>query len=166
MFSETDKNEKKNSFEWSLKPLQWVTRIAVGVPMIDYAKKRSLSAILFTFFLGLCIFLCNILINGPRAINVSNFDWMKKNQEFDSPFSYFNYQPDAVVQLVADDTTICFFIAMPLIQTLFLVMTFCSNGFISTLLLIQEKMKLSCQFYQKCRKRCITTIFILILVKY
>ena len=115
-----DKEKKKNSLGWSLKPTELIARFAVGAPIEFNGKTFKPNYLIFLIF-GLFNFLSNLLINGPRTINVSNFDWMKETQKYDSPFLYFKKRPDAILQLVMDVTSICFFVAIPLIHLIFLI---------------------------------------------
>ena len=166
---------KKNSFGWSLNPLEWVTRLAVGTSINVFHTKCFSSArniywspisLGFILLFGCSIIIANLVINGPRGINIFNFDWMKRIQNYDSPFLYFKDEPDAILQFVMDVTSICFFIALPLIQFIYLWTSRSSNWtrLILSLKMIKNEMKLSNQLYQKCRNKCIISILLLILV--
>ena len=162
---------KKHSFDWSLAPLKWVTRFTVGasIDFVNEKKRPSISTRLIFVLLGCFALFSNLLINGPRGINISNFDWMTRIQNFESPYLYFKEDPDALLQFVLDVTSICFFVAIPLMQIIFLASALFgndSNQSIHNLMLIQKHFKLSSKFYQKSRNLCIVALLVLFLVKY
>ena len=163
-----EKEEKKKSFGWSLKPTELMARFVVGAP-IKFNTKSFKPVDLISFLFGFFIFLANIFINGPRTINASNFDWMKETQHFDSLFLYFQKEPDAILQFVMDITSICFFVAVPLIQLICIITILLSPKFKDLLLklkFIQQELNLSEKFHKKCRQRSIVALLIGILVNY
>ena len=161
-----DKEEKKKSFGWSLKPTELMARFAIGAP-IEFIEKSFKPVDLISFLLGFFIFLANLLINGPRTINASNFDWMENIKYFESPFLYFKDYPDTILQLVMDVTSICFFVAVPLIHFIFLITILWSpewKDLLSKLQIIQQEMKLSKKFHKIGRQRSTVALLIGILV--
>ena len=163
-----DNEEQKKSFGWSLKPTKQMARFAVGAP-IEFIGNTFKPVYLFNIILGFFIFLANLLINGPRTINASNFEWMKETQKFDSPFLFFVGYPDAILQFVMDVTSICFFLAVPLIHVICLITILWSpkwKDLVFKLQLIQQELQLSAKFWQKCRQRSIIALLIGILVHY
>ena len=159
--------ENKNSFDWGLMPLNFITKITVATPLGFTKKTKSFKAVVFFVFFGWFIFLSNILINGPRGIDKANFDWMKNIKNFDSPFTYFKHNPDALLQFVVQVTSLCFFVSLPLIQIIFLATSFFgndSNRLISILRLIKKELKLCTEFFQRCQRHSITAILTMILV--
>ena len=158
----------KNSFGWSLKPLEWIMRLTVGASIYFPNIKRSPISLSLVFLIGCFILLSNLLINGPRGINIQNFDWMKRIQNFENHFLYFKEYPDDILQFVMDVISICFFIVLPSIQIIFLLTRNYWSSFtrlITLLIKIKNEMKLSSQFYEKCRKRSIIALLTLILVR-
>ena len=163
------KKEKQNSFNWNLKLVEWIARFTIGAPIgLNKSIYSSLPIFLIVLFLGCFIFFANLLINGPRGINISNFEWMKETQKFESSFLYFKMYPDAILQFVMDFTNTCFFLAIPLIHIVFLITILWSHKWkdlVFKLKLIQQEMKLSDKFHKKCRQCSIVALLIGILVQ-
>ena len=164
--------DKKQKFQWSLKPLTLITRVAVGVPIYfntnRIASKKSVGVYLLIIFIGIFIFLTNVLINGPRRINKEIFYWMIWIQNYDSPFTCFREIPDALLQFVVDVTFIMFFIVVPLMQFVFLFTVFWSrqwSDLVYILKRIENEMKLSEKFYRKCRNQCIIALLLILVCK-
>ena len=158
--------ENENSFNWSLKLLTWITRFSVGTS-IDFTNNKRRCIRFSVFCIGCFILLANILINGPRGINIAKFKWMEKIQHFESPFGYFKENPDDLLQFVIDIATIALFVAVSLIQIIFLVATYLSHNWIllaSNLLIIKKEMNTSLEFQRNCRNRCIISFGLAALV--
>ena len=163
-------NGSKISFAWSLKPLDFITRAFVGIPLNFYNHKICIRSRLCCFLFGCFIFLVNLIINGPRGINVAKFDWMEKRKEYRSPYIFFKDHPDALLQFVIDTTSITFFVTVSLIHLVFLMGTILWNNsrwqdLVGILKEIQIKMNLSEGFYRKCRRRCMVALAVFILVR-
>ena len=160
---------RKNWFDWSLKPLIFCTQIFVGYPL-NFSNKNTSKAIFSNFIiylLGFVIFVSNLLINGPRGINVNNFNWMRKRLDYTSPYIFFREFPDAMLQFVVDATTIIFFVTVPLIHLIFIITVICSQKWadlLSVLQEIQNKMKLDEEFHRKIRRYCIFALLLLFFV--
>ena len=156
-------------FEWSLKPLAFCTKIFVGYPFRISNKNTSKTIFrsLIIYLLGFVIFVSNLLINGPRGINVNNFNWMRKRLDYTSPYIFFREFPDAMLQFVVDATTIIFFVTVPTIHFIFIItVTFSQKwtDLLSVLQEIQNEMKLDEEFHRKCRRYCIFALLLLFLV--
>ena len=158
----------KSSFFWSLKPLLFFAKVFVGVPLdFSHFSKTPPKIRQFLFIFGYLILMWNLLINGPRGINIANFAWMDKRKNYRSPFIFFKDNSDALLQFVVDSTTIIFFTTVPLIQFIFLTTITWSRKWadlISTLKVIANEMKLSKSFYRKCRTSSLIALFVLLLV--
>ena len=163
--------DKNNIFDWSLKPLDFCARIFVGIPLdFGITNQSSLPTFLQIAFLLLAILniILNLLINGPRGIDIANFEWMEKIKEYDSPFIYFRENPDYLLQLVIDTTSIIFYLTVPLMHLVFLVTVFLSRKWrdlVEILQEIQNEVELNKEFHQKCRRRCIIALLLSFLVK-
>ena len=162
--------EKKTTFSWSFKPLVLVAKIAAWIPLNFSTKNRSsLMRILVTIFLGSFSLLAHFIVNGPRSINVGNFLWTKKIQEYDSPEHFFEYYPDAKLQLAVDTIQIIFFLALLFIHFILIVTMIALTQKWKRLLRIVKKlrreMNLGEEFHRKCRRLCIIAVLFLLLVK-
>ena len=147
-----------------LKLLLYVTKIA-GIPI--YLTKTPKISSVFVSILGIFIFGSNIVINGPRGINLNNFKWMKKIQHFDSPMEFFKKEPDAMLQFVVDSTTICFFITGSVIHIIFIGTILLSQKWKNLahgLKAIQKEMNLSEALFRNFQKLCMLHCSVLILV--
>ena len=160
--------ESKKSFAWSLKPLSFVTLFTAGVPLTFSYKTIYSARIRFLFLLfSSFIVVSHLVINGPRGIDKSKFDWMKRRQEHESPFIFLKKHPDIMLQFVIDSTKTIFFASVLLIHIIFIFMILWSQSWsclIFTLENIKKEMNLDECFYRKCRKRCIIALLFLILV--
>ena len=161
--------KKKNTFKWSLKPLLIITKFTAGIPLhfTPAHSKKSIAIRLMVTLIGFLISFSNLLINGPRGINKGKFSWMNVIQNYESPYLLFKENPELMLEFVIDVTSICFFIAVPLIQFVFFMTVVWSKNWtrlVSSIKIIQKEMNLSKQFYKKCRTRCLVAILILILV--
>ena len=153
-------------FSWSFKPLVYFIRAVAGVPL-HFSKKASNLTILILIFIGCCIFILNLIINGPRGIDIFKFDYMEAKEQYDSPYHYFHDYPDAILQLVIDISSILYFITVPLIDITFLVIVAWNrkwNRLVSTLKKIQDELKLDAVFHGNCRRVCVIAILLLFLV--
>ena len=164
------KKEKRN-FDWSLNPILLSMKFLAGAPVeiTRVASKKSFASNCITTFLGFLILVSNILINGPRALNTNRFFWMKAVENFDSPFTFFRDFPDALLQFVVDVTTIIFFVVVPLIHFVFLVVLILSKQWTDLVLSLKDietQMKLSEKFHLKCRKKCVVVLLLLFSVIY
>ena len=156
----------QSGFNWSLKPLFYITRILIGAPS-SLTQIYSIKSLLFLLF-GCFILLLNLLINGPRNIDIERFEWMETFQFFDNGWQYFEHYPEALLELVTDVTYIIFFLAIPLIHLIFLLKVFLSRMWTSlsaSLQKIQIEMELNAEFHRKYRRRCLVALLFLILVK-
>lgn len=151
-------------FDWSLKPLTFCASIFGGIPLHFNEKKKNFT-ISITF--ACLIILSNLLINGPRGININKFKWMNDISDYDNSWLFFQQFPDALLQFVIDLTSIIFFVAIPLIHVIFLFSIVLSNSWeelVSLLKEIQNEMELTADFHQKCRQRCIIALLFVLLV--
>ena len=159
--------QDKRNFDWSLKPIVLIARFIIGAPLDFTNKKKNILLVIIIPLFGCFTLLCNILLNGPRGINTDNFKWSFIIEEFESPYLLFKEHPDLMLQLVVDVTSICFFVVVPLVQLVFLFIVLFSqywNRLTFSLVKAQKEMQLSENFHRKCRKRCIVSILLLILV--
>ena len=161
---------RKNWFDWSLKPLIFCTQIFVGYPLnfTNIKNSKTIFSNVIIYLLGSVICLSNLLINGTRGINVNNFDWMSERLDYySSPYLFFREFPDAMLQFVVDATTIIFFVTVPLIHLIFIITVICSQKWadlLSVLQEIQNKMKLDEEFHRKIRRYCIFALLLLFFV--
>ena len=162
-------NGMENSFAWSLKPLDFASRVFVGVPLNFYNYKIHFKSRLCFILLGCFILLFHLLINGPRGFKISKFDWMAERENYRSPFIFFKDHPDAILQFTVDVTSILFFVSTSLIHLVFWFNTVLWSqkwqDLVFVLKEIQNKMNLSEGFYRKCRRHCMVALLVLILVR-
>ena len=155
-------------FEWSLKPLVYFTRIFVGTVLDLSESKTSTGVKVLGFLFGFIILLSNILINGLRGVNVKNFEWILRYLiEGPYEFNIFSIYPDALLQFVVDISFTTFWIYIPILHFIFLLIIFSGKSWTrlsSQLAKIQKNMELSNTFYQKCRKYCLIALLLQLLV--
>ena len=153
-----------SGFEWSFKPYFLCAKFFIGAPLgLNINKTESF----FVFLLGCFILLLNLVINGPRGIDVTKFEWMENIQFFYNGWLYFERFPDALLQFVTDVTFALFFISISLIPFVFLILVLLSRRWANLakhLKKMHNEMNLSVEFYQKCRRRCLLVLFIIVLV--
>ena len=146
-----------------------MTKFFVGVPFNFRNDKIHAKYHLGIFTFGFLIFLSNLLLNGPRGINIARFDWMNRKEGYRSPFIFIKDNPDAMLQLVVDSTSIMFFVSVLLIHLIFLLETIFWNRtwkeLVCSLNYIQNKMNFSENFYRKCRRQCLLALLILLVVR-
>ena len=162
-----EKEEKNDSFEWSLKPLELITRVSVGSAVFIKKIISSVAQRWICLLFGCIILLANILINGPRVIDISKFHSFEEIEKFDGWTAYFDKHPDGLIQFVLDISSMSIFAATFLIPIIFLVTALFSNTWsqlILTLSFIEIEMNLGAQFHKKIRNCCIFVFIILILV--
>ena len=168
--------ERMNSFSWALNPLLCVTTMFAGCPL-SFTRNRFRSSKSFVGFIFLClsffILVSHLIINGPRGIDITKFEWMDKllykSLYITSHVFFFKRYPDAMLQLVVDCTSIMFFAAVSLIHLVFIVVIFLRQswtGLVRSLKAIENEMNLSKPFYQKCRRNCIIALLFLFLVRF
>ena len=160
--------EHKRKFEWSLKPLDIITRCIVGVTL-DFSKKTSISIRLLLFVFGCFIISFNILVNGSRGININNFEWIKEIQNYKNSKQLFSNFPDAFLQFVVDVSFIIFWIIVSLIHFIFLMAVLFSRKWDVLMQILKKiecnEMQFGEEFYLKCRKHYNIAILVSILVK-
>ena len=163
--------ENKKSFSWSFKPLVLIANISSWI-LLNFSTRKtsSLTRILVMVFLGSLSLLSHLIINGPRSINIANFDWMYMTQDFNSSNEFLKHLPDAKLQLAVDATQISFFVAFLLIHFVLIITVIAQTRkwkrLIRILKKIQKEMNLGDEFYEKCRKYCIIAILFLLGVNF
>ena len=163
-------DQTKTSFAITLKPLTIATRFTVGISLNFNEKKGFIGIRFFTLILGFLFLISNILFNGPRGINITNFDYMKRTIERQGNLSYYLYfdrNPEMLLQFVFDATSIMFWVAIPLIQLIFFITIMMSQKWqdlVKNLRKVEKEMKLSSLVFRNCHKDCISALFLLILV--
>ena len=159
--------ETKTKFQWSLKPIDIITKFIIGIDL-HFSGKKSLSVRLLCLFFAFFVVLSNFLINGPRGLKINSFEWMKNIQNYDNPHLFFSENPDALLQFVVDIVSIMLWVAVFLIHFLFLVTVLLSQkwNFLKEILELLENDELAFtnEFYRKCLRRNVIAIFILLLV--
>ena len=88
----------KENFSWSLNPLSTCLQFA-GIPLKWSTKKENKSTIKALIFL-VAIVTANFVINGPRGIEISRFEFMEEREFHSSSFTYLKLYPFAIVKLV------------------------------------------------------------------
>ena len=161
-----EKNMKNFNFDWSLYPLS-VCLLFVGFPLKWSAKKqKKLTGI--SLVLLVAIVSANLLINGPRGIEMGRFKFMEKIHENgirqfkDSPFLFLKYNPFAIVKLVGIIADMAFFCYVPFVHVTFFAMILLNPNWkklIGLLEKIQRDMKLDEEFHRKCRRMCVVALF-------
>ena len=144
------------SFSWSLRPLLYLAKFAIGCPLSFTRKSYYRSKLSSIFiFLGFFILVSNLVINnGPRGI--CRFSKLKST----------GYS-DGMLQLVVDFMLVMFFVAVPFIHLCFLVIVFWSPNWTKLLLslkAIKKEMNLSKLFFIKCRKHSVIALLYFVLV--
>ena len=162
-------NQEEMGFKWSFKPLVFIVKFAVGFPLnFIISKSKFPIRRLMVLFGGLAILLSNFLINGPRIINMANFNWMNVILKEDiSPYVFFRAHPEMLLQFVVDVTAILFYIAFHLIPLTFLftfLFTSKWNRLVLALHKIQNEMNPSGEMFRNCRRHCNIGLLVLTLV--
>ena len=160
--------EKVKQFQWSLNPLV-LSMNGVGFFLNFSEKPLSRNTRAMIFLLGCCIILANFIINGPRGIEISNLEWMEDVKNYESPFAYFKKNPFGIVRLVRNISDMIFFCYVPIIHFAFMATTLLDPNWKQLMLfiqVIQQKMKLSEEFYQKCRRQCYVGLFLLLVASF
>ena len=156
----------KKIFEWSLKPLDFITKFSVGFTF-NVSNNTHVSIRLILFAFGCFIILMNLLINGPRGLNINSFEWVEEIQNNERPL--FSFFPDALLQCVVDVTTTTFWVSISLIHIIFLTTVLFSRKWtdlMQSLVEIENEMQFSEEFYVKCRKHYTMALVIFLLVWY
>ena len=161
---------KLKKFEWSLQPLSVCLKF-VGIPIRFSNKSKPTTSrfmiVSLVTILGCCIIAANVIINGPRGIEVVRLKWMENIQNYQSPFLYFKENPFGIIKLVKIIYDMIFFCYVPFIHATFLI-SILFDGSWKKLILILEKinreMKLSEEFHRNCRKQCLMVLFVYIIL--
>ena len=143
----------KKDFDWSLSPLSICLQFS-GIPLNWSTKKNRWPKKLFPFCLILAIIVTNVIINGPRGIEISRFKFMEVvyDDKFESPFVYLKENPFAIVKLVTIIADMAFFCYVPFIHVTFVAMVLFDPSWkrmIETLDKIQRVVSLNEEFYKK-----------------
>ena len=159
--------ELRKKFEWSLKPLEIITRFFVGVTL-NFSNTTSVSVRLILLVFGCFIIISNFLVNGPRSLKINSFEWMEEIQNFESPYLFFPEFPDALLQFVVDVTFTMLWATISLIHIIFLLMVTMSEKWTFLIQSLKEiensDMQFGKVFYRKCRKHYFIAIVVFILV--
>ena len=154
-----------NQFQWSLQPLIICANV-LGIPInVSRSNKRI---VLLVTLVGCGIIASNLVLNGPRGIDVSRLDWMQDVAKFNNPWAYFKVNPFGIIKLVKIISEMIFFCYVPVLHLTLTAMFLRSHQwkkFVVFLDTIQREMKLSQEFHRKCRMRCFLGVFYLILVR-
>ena len=161
-----------STFNWSLKPLLFVTNL-VGLPLVGSAKKigrlSNFVRLLVVSCLGCFILLTNIFINGRHRFIIfeKTTEIFAKKEKYESGFGFFKDNPHGLIVVVRETLVKWFFISVPLIHIAFLGMLLFTKNWVelwSILIKIQRKMNLGDRFHCKCRKHCVAVIILLLMV--
>lgn len=157
------RNTGRIGFGWSFKPLEFCSKIILCVPLSLKTSRLQRFSILM---LGILACLSNLIINGSRGLHFSGFRRMQKTRTFENAWDYFKFNPDGLIQFVTDIISSTFYLSLPLVHIIFIVMIFWRNNWASlqsALQEIHEEMKLTPHFYRACRKKCFLGILLLTL---
>ena len=157
------KQEEKNRFQWSLKPLT-VGLIFVGIPLNVLLTKRSKLFSSIVALLGSVIVSSNFFFNGSRGIEMAQLKFMEDTKLFESSFVYFRFNSFGLIKLVKVISEMIFFCYVPIIHIAFMLSVLFDPNWkklISLLDKIQMEMKLDEEFHGKCRRQCFMILFML-----
>ena len=159
--------KKMNNFDFSLKPLTICLKF-LGIPL-NFTKKGTsakIIAILVSLF-GCCIIGANFDLNSQRGIEIDQLDFMKKVQEFDSPYLYFEKNSFGLIKLIKTISEMIFFCYVPFIHAVFIVTILFDPNWkklIGLLEKIQREIKLDKEFHRKCQRHCFAALISLSIV--
>ena len=156
---------KEKDFSWSLKPLTTFLQFA-GIPLTFSSTNKKKLTIIALFFL-LAIVSANLFFNGPRGIEISRFQFLERRDDYESSFTYLKENQFAIVKLVGIIADMAFFCYVPFIHVSFVAMILFDPNWkklIGLLDKIQREMKLDEEFYRKCRRICMVSLFQLAVV--
>ena len=160
-------NSKVKQFDWSFKPLTLFLKF-LGIPL-NFSSNSNRKTTICVSLLGCFIILANLVLNGPRGLEIKRFQWMQEISKFESPFLYFKAHPYGVIKLVKIMSDMIFFSYVPTIHIIFsMSAVLWSRNWTELILMlstIQQKLKLSKEFYRKCHRQCIFAMFLLTLVQ-
>ena len=161
-----------DTFDWSLKPLVIFFKF-FGFPL-NFSNSRPTNQpkirilkIAVPIVFGLCLVTANLVVNGPRGIEIFRLKFMEDVKNFDSPYVYFKTNPFGIVKLVKIISEMIFFCYVPFIHVTFIASILFDRNWkklVGIFKEIQNEMKLSEEFYRNCRRKCYMALFLLALV--
>lgn len=158
----------KLSLDWSLKPLFTCVKLVGINPPASKPTKRSNFFILI--IITTTIFLLNIVINGPRILDVFKSSFIKQFMGCEvSPWSCTKAHPELLLTFTYQIAVCAVVSFIPVIHLVFFFKSLRSFSHFRDLWLIVMKIhreiKLSKTFYKDCRKKCLFAILLLLLVR-
>ena len=161
-------NEQVQRFNQSFKPILVCLKF-VGIPLNFYNKQQKSRKVFIAvpIILGCCLVLSNLFLNGPRGIELQRLDWMKDIRNFESPREYFKTNPFGIIKLVKIISDMIFFCYVPFIYLVFIGTIVFDPNWSKMILILQKihrEMKLSLEYYYKCRRLCYITLFLFLAV--
>ena len=157
---------KRNTFEWSLKPLIVCMRVVLGCTL-NFRKPANIADRFAFPILGLFYVIANLVINGPCGLFSENKKLhFLQNLYNDSPLGP-NVTSYDFFCIVNDIKKFTLFLSTPLIHLIFMVkIQLMKNGrdLRKILQKIQRQMKLDDVFHCKLRRHCLVALGLLILV--
>ena len=155
------------NFDWSLKPLT-VCLAFFGIPLNFNKKGMSPKIVaIFVSIFGCCIIGANFFFNGQRGLEIEQLEFMKEVQNFESPYTYFKFNPYGLIKLIKYISEMIFFCYVPFIHFVFIATVLFDPNWkklIGLLEKIQRKVELDDEFYRKCRRHCFAALITLLLV--
>ena len=160
---------KRNTFDWSLKPLMFAMRLVIGCNLKD-AKRENVVVRFFVPALGLFYIIAHFIVNGPCALfsETAYFNSFKV-VENENPLAIIPIDREDVLHFVFDSVKLTTFSLTLLIHLIFmanLLLTKKWNYLWKILQKIQTQMKLDDEFHKKLRRRCLVAFSIFILVTF
>ena len=144
----------------------------VGIPLDFSIQSKNQSPRLMKWLVplfGLTIVVANFVFNGSRGIEIDQLKFMNNVQDFESPFTYFKFNPFGIVKLVKLMSEMIFFCYVPFIHVAFMATVLFDPNWKKLVVLlekIQREMKLDEEFHRKCRLHCLIALLSLLAVSY
>ena len=154
---------ESRNLAWSLKPLTVCMKFILGVTL-EIGGKRARCGYLISAF-GLFPIICHLTINGPCGLysNKEKHD-IGKNLLDENFFKEGRPEDEGgKILLVKDLCRWLLFLSLPAIHVIFMANVLLTKKW-EDMWLFLNKMKLSENFYCKCRRNCLIALSLLILV--
>lgn len=154
----------KFTWEWSLKPL----RICMGFAGIKpISGNNSATACFLILSIGAVIFLSNAVMNGPRFLDLVNFDFISDSGCDVSPWLCTNKNPVLLLTFTYKIAGILLYLTFSLTHFVCLIITSISpkwEDLWNIMKKIHLDMRLNERFKNKCRKKCLVAILLSLMV--
>lgn len=163
-------NHRSKSFAWSLKPIFYLIIVIAGLKL-DASSFNSVPARRFICALGFLLVLSNILVNGFLATYNLHHAIGSMLEDLNDTRRTATETVDVECRLQMAQGANYYYryllliLGVPIIFTFHLIMTDKWKNLWSNLQAIQLEMKLSKEFYGKCRKRCYLGLLLFCLVR-